>query len=501
MEINVSKINYGEKNDVVNIMIENLYHNNPKTRRKAALSLEKNGDTETIVPLLNTYFHNSSYIIPNVIGNIGKKAIEILLKTAMNNENKINVRCNAIEGLGKIKEKNIVKYLHVLLRDENIYIKKSVILALADIRDKNSMDFLLEQLNNEDDRLKHIIVWSLGRIEDDRCVDILIETLSKKNLKFEFKKSLINTLGKLGDKRAIKPLVDLLKDQHSGLEDYIVVALENIGNKETLPAIIKLFLNPLWFLKEHYESIIKKYCLNLRYILNNYNYKIYEKADLPTNFFKNFKDRYEWHYGYLNKSHYIVDKFNKLLGCLNLILIKTYNNTSLFYWDTIEIKEDYRRIGLGTNLTEFIIENEVGKSKKFYIFLLVAKCEQYKLKFFSTLGFAPIKLRETKVGTHCIMCYPFNDDSEKYCRKLFKFFHWRVAKREFISSDCKYAYNPNPTGLYWCAKKNIYVTGLEKKTCINYLKDKEIFNENKFLDLKDLFSNKQKYNKYPIGVG
>lgn len=454
-----------------------------------------NGDSKAILPLLTTYFHGSSYLIPNLIGNIGKKAIELLLKIAMNNENEVRVRCYAIEGLGKIKEKNILNNLYVLLRDDNIYIKRSVVLALADIGDKNSVNYLLDQLKNEDDRLRHIIVWSLGRIEDSRCIDTLIEMLSQKNLKFEIKKSLISALGKLGDKRAIKPLVEILKDQHSGLEDYIVVALENIGDKKALSALIKLFLNPLWFLKEHYGSIINKYCLNLKYILNDYSYKIYKKVDLPTNFFRSFKDKYEWHYGYLNKSHYIIDKFNKILGCLNLILIKIFDDTSIFYWDTIEIKEDYRRIGLGTKLTEFIIKNEVNKYNKFYIFLLVAKCEQYKLKFFSTLGFAPIKLRETKVGTHCIMCYPFDEDSEKYCKKLFNFFHWRVAKREVVSSDCKYAYNPNPTGLYWCSKKNIYVTGLEKQNCEYYLKDKEIFNENKFLDLKDLFSKKQKSNK------
>ncbi|MFX1443988.1 MAG: GNAT family N-acetyltransferase [Promethearchaeota archaeon] len=416
----------------------------------------------------------------------------------MNKEIKTRVRCYAIEGLGKIKDINIIKYLRVLLRDENIYIKKSVILALADIGDKSAVNILLDQLNCEEDWLKSLIVWSLGKIKDSRCINTLIEMFSEKNLKFELKKSLIIALSNFGDKRVVKLLIKMLKDQHSGLEDYLVLALEEIGDRKALPAIIKLFLNPIWFLKEHYNSIINKYCLNLKYILNDYSYRIYKRDDLPTNLFKNFKDKYEWHYGYLNKSHYVVDKFNKILGCLNLIFIKTYNNVSLFYWDTIEIKEDYRRIGLGTTLTEFIIENEVNKFKKFYIFLLVAKCEQYKLKFFSTLGFVPIKLRDTKVGTHCIMGYPFDKDSEIYCRKLFKFFHWRVAKREFISSDCKYAYNPNPTGLYWCTKKNIYVTGLEKKTCKYYIKDKEIFNENKFLDLKDLFSKKQKYIKNSI---
>jgi len=154
--------------------------------------------------------------------------------------------------------------------------------------------------------------------------------------------------------------------------------------------------------------------------------------------------------------------------------------------DTIEISQNYRRKGLGSKLIEFIIDKEIKDYKNFYIFLLVAKCEQYKLLFFSKLGFIPVKLKKTEIGIHCIMSYPFNENSEEFCSRMFEYFNWREEKKEFISSDCKYAYNPNPTGLYWCAKKNIYVTGLEKQSCEFYQKDKEIFNEKKFLDFKTI---------------
>lgn len=86
------------------------------------------------------------------------------------------------------------------------------------------------------------------------------------------------------------------------------------------------------------------------------------------------------------------------------------------------------------------------------------------------------------------MSYPFNENSEENCQKLFEFFNWREEKKEFISSDCKYAYNPNPRGLYWCSKKKIYVSGLEKQTCQFYIKEKELYFEDKFLDLKEQLS-------------
>ncbi|MFX1574946.1 MAG: GNAT family N-acetyltransferase [Promethearchaeota archaeon] len=221
------------------------------------------------------------------------------------------------------------------------------------------------------------------------------------------------------------------------------------------------------------------------FLIQDYKYKIYRKDEIPSRYIENSGLEENWYFGYLNKTHYLLNEFNKIVGCLNLIFLSIYNDISLFYLDTIEIRKNCRRIGLGSQLIKSIIENEIREYKKFYIFLLVVSCKQDKLRFFSKLGFIPVKLRKTVIGTHCIMSYPFDENSETFCERMFEYFNWREEKKEFISSDCRYAYNPNPTGLYWCAKKNIYVTGLEKQSCMFYHKEKEIFNEKKFLNFKE----------------
>lgn len=468
--------------------LENLNHNNPKNRRKAALAIAKNRNSEALFPLLNTYFHGSSYLIPRIIGKIGKNHTKLLLKIALNNKNKARVRCYAIEGLGKIKDKSTLNSLHLLLKDNDVYIRRSVILALADIGDKTSVQILLELLEREDDWIKLFIIWALGVIGDFRCVDKLIEMLSKKKLKFIIKKNTINALGRIGDKRALDILIEILKDQHSGLEDYVVFALEKIGDRRELLASIKEYLNPIWFFKEHHVSIMNKLLPHWRRLLKDHEFKIFRREELPAKIFENIDKHVDWYYGYLNKSHYILNNQNEIIGCLNILYLINYNKIYLFYMDTLEIRKDYRRQKLGTKLVNFVIEQEIKKNyDKFNVFLLIAKCEQHKLNFFTTLGFMLIKLRKTGVGSHCIMSYPFDENSEKNCQRLFEYFSWREEKKKFISSDCKFAYNPNTTGLYWCAKKKIYVTGLEKQNCPFYVKEKEIISDKKFLDLKELF--------------
>ena len=201
--------------------------------------------------------------------------------------------------------------------------------------------------------------------------------------------------------------------------------------------------------------------------------KILTSEKLPLYILENANNNTNWRYGVLNKSHYILDKNNEIIGCLNLIHLMIYDDRHILYFDTLEIKEDYRRRGYGSKAVDFIIESEQQMYEKFNIFLLVAKCEQFKLKFFTNFGFIPIKLRRTNLGEHCIMSYPFNEYSKKLCQELFDFFNWIEEKKEFISSNCKFACYPNPTGLYWCTKKRIYVSGFEKNTCQYYQESKK----------------------------
>lgn len=456
--------------------------------RADALAIEKQGNSDMVIPLLYSHFNGCSYLIPKIIGKLGKNQTQMLLKIAKDKCMNIRIRRYAIEGLGRTGNQSVLAELNELFKDENIYIRKSVVLANAFVGDKSSVEILLNLLDKEEEWVKKDIIWALGIIGENKAVDRLVNLLKFANLKFQIKKNIINALGNIGDKRAVDILIQILCDEHSGLQEYSSDALGKIGDKRALNPLVKKFLNPVWFLKEHYEKLLNKFSPHWRYLLKDYEHRFYHKEELSSKIFDKIKDSYEWHYGYLNKTHYVLNGFKKIVGCLNLIFLSIYQGTYIFYWDTIEIRRNYRRRRLGTELTNFMIKSELERCKNYIIFLLVANCEQHKLKFFSTLGFVPAKLRKTEVGTHCIMCYPFNENSEKLCQRLFDYFNWRVEKKEFISSDCKFAFNPNPTGLYWCNKKSVYVSGLEKQSCRYYIREKEIFNEKKFLDLKGIIN-------------
>ncbi|MHA1283296.1 MAG: GNAT family N-acetyltransferase [Promethearchaeota archaeon] len=468
-------------------LMQNLKNNNPEIQKKTALLIEKIRDPSFIRQLLKSNFLGSEIIIPRIIGNLAKtkKWTDYLISVARDKNEPIRIRKYAIESLGRTKNKNLFKFLIEFLNVERDYeIRQSIINALVYLEDDRSEEILIKLMKKEESPLRNDIIWALGKLGKPEPIKDLIELLSKSNEKYLLKKNIINALGKIANKEATNILIEILKDQNSGLEKEALNALGEIKDKRALNAIIKEYLNPKWILKKDFERNLEKITPHWKYLLKDYDIKIYHRSELPPHYFNNLNENKEnWHYGYLKKSHYALDSRNRIIGCLNLIFLSIYKNTYLYYLDTIEVKKQYRRMGIGTKLLKYVINKLSEKYQKFNIFLLVAKCTQYKMKFFRSLGFTPIKLRKTGVGVHCIMCYPFTEDSEENCERMFKYFNWREEKREFLSSDCKYAQNKNPTGLYWCEKKQIYVTCLEKQNCPYYVKSIELYSEKKIQQL------------------
>ena len=73
---------------------------------------------------------------------------------------------------------------------------------------------------------------ALGKIGDRRAVEPLIKALEDENefVRFDAAKA----LGDIGDKRAVEPLIEMLKDKHRGVGSQASEALGNIGDKRAV---------------------------------------------------------------------------------------------------------------------------------------------------------------------------------------------------------------------------------------------------------------------------
>jgi hypothetical protein len=119
------------------------------------------------------------------------------------------------------------------LGDEDSWVGKSAAESLGKIGDKRAVEPLIKALGDKNRSVRKLAATALGEIGDKRAVEPLIKTLEDD---YEYvRKAAATALGSIGDKRAVEPLIKSLgKGNGSAAE-----ALGNIGDKRAVEQLIK----------------------------------------------------------------------------------------------------------------------------------------------------------------------------------------------------------------------------------------------------------------------
>ena len=97
--------------------------------------------------------------------------------------------------------------------------------ALGKVGDSRAVDPLITALDDQQG-VNEVAALALGEIGDPRAVEPLTETLE--NESWEIRSSAAKALGKIGDERAVDPLTKLLEDRNENVRWHTVQALETI---------------------------------------------------------------------------------------------------------------------------------------------------------------------------------------------------------------------------------------------------------------------------------
>jgi HEAT repeat protein len=152
--------------------------------------------------------YNNSYVKKSVIkalGGIGDpKAANPLLAILNSPEESADVRGEAILALGKIGDPSTMKYLIDLLKDRDSC--RYAAQALGSRGDPGTVNQLIDNLDSDDYFSRCEIIRALGKIGDSRAVDPLIAAY-KKAASYDISAEIIEALGKIGDERAMELLL------------------------------------------------------------------------------------------------------------------------------------------------------------------------------------------------------------------------------------------------------------------------------------------------------
>lgn len=275
-------IDYLEENKDIDGLIKALKNEDFLIRKDAAIALKKIGDERAVEPLIESLKYEEwedDYTIliavrensAEALGNIGdRRAVEPLIQ-ALSEDTDEEVRWKAASALGKINDKRAVDSLIKALSDENWAVRRNVIIALGKLGDERSFEPILNSLSDRDWHVRKYAAVALGKIGDERAINPLLNALNDEdsdvrwksivalgdigipaveplikafeNKDWQIKSRAAEVLGKIGDERAVEPLIEALnrkdKYQNKYVRGRIVEALGKIGDERAVEPLIK----------------------------------------------------------------------------------------------------------------------------------------------------------------------------------------------------------------------------------------------------------------------
>jgi len=156
---------------------------------------------------------------------------------------------NAIGILGEIRSHESLAELSLLLQHDEVRVRRETIRALTKIGGKRAVKILLQTAVNDDQDMRHQAILSLGAMRATAAVPTLLAILKEKGWsqrEVDLKKDTIRSLGEIRDPQAIPELLKILKKKrlmrrqlNDELRAAAAAALGDIGDEETRKTLDK----------------------------------------------------------------------------------------------------------------------------------------------------------------------------------------------------------------------------------------------------------------------
>jgi len=252
--------------------INALRDKNPVIRKGAVRALGEIGDSIAVEPLIKAVKDQNKTVRHEAItalGSIGDlKSAEFLVKVLENKNQEQGIRWRAATALGETNWIFSVRPLLNALDDQEVTIRKRAVEALGKIRNNQAEGPLVKMLDDkapdvrtlaaealdnihwkpktEQERIAYYIArgyWDSLILSDVSAIESLIAALENESINTRVNAMI--TLGKIGDARAIEPLIKILKDKILKDEDVTLretaaMALGEIGNVRAVEPLIEV---------------------------------------------------------------------------------------------------------------------------------------------------------------------------------------------------------------------------------------------------------------------
>lgn len=175
-------------------------------------------------------------------------------------------------------------YNYILNNTNDPEILLAVIKFTDSHRAESTLSILLEMLQNkpetEDDFLinvRSLCAKAISNYKDTSTVTVLLNCLNNKNENYKVRLACADALGRIGDKYAVRPLIDLVEDEEEKsvyLKESATFALGLLGDTSAIDPLVAIleskhgFLDKFTFLKEKIVEALGKLNFNNKKVMN-----------------------------------------------------------------------------------------------------------------------------------------------------------------------------------------------------------------------------------------
>ncbi len=224
-----------------------LNDKNVEVRRETALALKRLGATQSVPILIETVRAEKDswvkYDIARALGMPGNQSAVYALINALMKEKNWYVKSACIEALGRIGSDKAMSILfNILITDageDAAWARTKAAWALAAIGEK-SIPLLTNALRDNEESTRRRAGWALIKIGNP-SVKLLISSLREINT--FTRERVAQTLGWIGDERAVNSLLWALKDEEPSVVSAAAWALGRIGSPAALSELQSLVNN------------------------------------------------------------------------------------------------------------------------------------------------------------------------------------------------------------------------------------------------------------------
>lgn len=240
----IEKIGTTDHPEVLKFLIDTIADKDVETKKTSIILLSrlKTVPRSALSPLFEQLKHRNAEVFDLLINNIVKIGKNGYLEDILEFKNKGNI--NVMKAipiiLGKIGDKEAKRHLIEFLKDKNYLIRLNTIEALPRLKlEQEDTMLIIKMLDDENEEVQLASVRALGTIGDKIAIKPLFELLKQE--RDQFNKFVVNSLAKILKKStSIKKIYEYAKKGNSNVRKETAVLLGLLKNVDAIDTLISL---------------------------------------------------------------------------------------------------------------------------------------------------------------------------------------------------------------------------------------------------------------------